>query len=117
MKPKTIRFFAIGLLVFPVACRQDLEDASAIQIGSLRGEVRAQVGQPQRTQEFRLPEAPFFGPQEGLAGLIPPGTLVEEWVYTLDNDELYVWFAAEEGDAVGEWRVIETGRYPMGAVF
>jgi hypothetical protein len=42
---------------------------------------------------------------------------VEEWVYVLGEEELYVWFAGEEGETKDQWQVIKTARYPVGAVY
>ncbi|HET6371234.1 MAG TPA: hypothetical protein VFG95_08555 [Nitrospiria bacterium] len=92
-------------------------DPVAVDTGSMRADVRARMGEPEQVREFKLPEGPFFGPQESLAGLVPAGTLVEEWVYRVGNDELYVWFAGAEGEAKDQWRVLETARYPAGAVY
>ncbi len=33
------------------------------------------------------------------------------------SDELYVWFASEEGQAKDQWRVIVTASYPARAVY
>jgi hypothetical protein len=75
------------------------------------------LGEPTRTQDFLLPEAPFFGPQESLTGLIPAGTLVKEWVYVQGNEEQYVWFRCDKGGPAVECSLIKSARYPVGAVY
>ena len=117
MRNSHFRLFLIVMSLLPGACAAGGADEIVIQIGATREEVRARLGEPKRVLEFNLPEAPFFGPQESLLDLIPPGTLVEEWVYAVGDEEFYVWFAGEEGQVKDEWRVIETGRYPIGAVY
>lgn len=107
----------IWLTILIVACQARTPGADTISIGSSRADVRALMGEPERVQEFKLPEAPFFGPQESLTDLVPAGTPVEEWVYILGEEELYVWFAGEEGQAKDQWRTISTARYPVGAVY
>jgi hypothetical protein len=111
------RSYLIWLTVLLVACQANRGDEVVINTGSLRAEVRALMGEPVRVQEFILPESPFFGPQESLTGLLPAGTPVEEWVYAVDEMELYVWFAVEDGQAEDQWRVVEMARYPAGAVY
>jgi hypothetical protein len=107
----------IWLAILIVACQTKTPDADGISIGASRADVRALMGEPERVQEFELPDAPFFGPQESLIDLVPAGTPVEEWVYIQGEEEQYVWFAGEAGQAKDLWRVIETARYPVGAVY
>lgn len=85
--------------------------------GATPAQVRAALGEPTRTQEFLLPEVPFFGPQESLTDLIPAGTPVEEWVYVQGDEELYVWFTCTGEDTEVECGVVKTARYPVGAVY
>ena len=103
--------------LFGVSCSADEPTAGEVEVGFTRDKVVEIMGQPDATQEFILPNEPFFGPQEGLASLLPAGTLVEEWVYELDEEVLYVWFASETGEAQEEWLVVATAVYPAGAVF
>ena len=49
--------------------------------------------------------------------LAPPGTLVEEWVYEIGDEELYIWFTGDENEAREDWLVLDLGRYPKGAVY
>lgn len=117
MRLRSIVVKLIGLAFLLVSCQAVPGEASAIEIGSSRAEVRAELGEPQRMQEFILPEAPFFGPQESLTGLVPPGATVEEWVYLQGEEEWYIWFTGPEGQNREAWQVVETGRYPVGAVY
>jgi hypothetical protein len=110
-------FYVIWMAVLLGACHARDGGSVAVDTGSMRADVRARWGEPERVREFKLPEGHFFGPQESLTGLIPAGTLVEEWVYRAGKEEMYVWFAGAEGEAKDQWRVIETGRYPAGAVY
>lgn len=110
------------LLVFPVllaivGCFSTSSSPDEVEIGFSRDEVIEVMGEPSTIQDFVLPDEPFFGPQEGLERLIPPGTVVEEWIYELDEEVMYIWFASESGLPREEWLVIEIGVYPVGAVF
>jgi protein-S-isoprenylcysteine O-methyltransferase Ste14 len=107
----------VGLALLLGGCRAGPGDAVDVAVGAGLEEVREQLGEPQREQDFIMPEVPFFGPQESLTDLVPAGTLVKEWVYSVGEEELYVWFASAQGAAPDLWRVVATGRYPAGAVF
>jgi hypothetical protein len=80
-------------------------------------QVRAVAGEPDETIDFTLPSGPFFGPQEGLANLLPAGTTVEEWQYRTEEIVTYVWFSGEAGDSRETWIVIETASHPAEAVY
>jgi hypothetical protein len=67
--------------------------------------------------EFSLPDEPFFGPQESLTGLIPAGSIVDEWRYLENGQVQYVWFSGDTPENRNEWRVIALASYPEGAVF
>lgn len=115
---RTLQFLLIILMVLVIAgCSSAPSSPAEVEIGFSRDEVIEIMGEPATTQDFVLPDQPFFGPQEGLASLLPPGTVVEEWIYELDEEVMYVWFAGESGLPREEWLVIETGLYPAGAVF
>ena len=60
---------------------------------------------------------PFFGPQESLINLVPSGTLIEEWVYEIEDEELYVWFTGDVDDARENWLVLDLGKFPKDAVY
>ena len=100
-----------------VSCSLDTSSSGEIEVGFSRDDVIDANGQPAAIQDFVLPDQPFFGPQESLASLLPPGVVVEEWVYELNGEILYVWFASESGEPREGWLVIATGIYPAGAVF
>ncbi len=85
--------------------------------GSSKSEVIESLGEPDQTQDFILPDAPFFGPQESLSSLVPAGTVIEEWVYEIDDDVLYVWFTGEVGKLREDWLVLATAKYPKDAVY
>ena len=111
--------FRIGvlfLMVFLLGCSPASTPPSEITPGSSKEDVTAVYGEPDRTQEFTIPDEPFFGPQEGLIDLVPPGTVVEEWVYEIGEEELYIWFTGDD-DARENWLVLDLGRYPKGAVY
>jgi hypothetical protein len=75
------------------------------------------MGAPDRREEIIIPEGPFYGPQESLAGTLPSGEVVEEWVYTRGEIELYIWFWGEDPAIRDGWRVIDFVEYPASAVF
>jgi hypothetical protein len=99
------------------SCSSTPSSPDEVEIGLSREEVVEVMGEPTTIQDFVLPSEPFFGPQEDLVSLIPPGTVVEEWIYELEEEVMYVWFASESGLPRGEWLVIGTGLYPADAVF
>lgn len=109
-------FLVIWVTVLLGACHA-APRADVVDTGSVRAEVRARLGEPDRRREFKLPATPFLGPQESLAGRVPAGTLVEEWVYREGDEERYVWFSGAADQPRNRWRVIATGRYPAGAVY
>jgi len=43
--------------------------------------------------------------------------LIEEWVYEIGDEELYIWFTGKDGEARENWLVLDLGRYPKGAVY
>jgi len=105
------------LVVILVACSPISTPPVEVTRGSLKEEVIALYGEPDRAQEFIIPDEPFFGPQESLIDLVPPGTLIEEWVYVIGDEELYIWFTGENDEARENWLVLDLGRYPTGAVY
>ena len=110
--------FALFLVAALVSsCSLNPQPPTKIEKGLSRDEVIVALGEPDQIQDFVLPDQPFFGPQEGLINIVPPGTTVEEWVYETSEEVLLVWFAGEPGEKREDWKVIETGRYPAGAVF
>jgi hypothetical protein len=102
---------------FIVSCSPATAPSTEIKPGSSKEDVIALYGEPDRTQEFIIPDEPFFGPQEGLIDLVPPGTLIEEWVYEIGDKELYIWYAGDNNQAREDRLVLDLGRYPKGAVY
>jgi hypothetical protein len=90
---------------------------SEITQDSSKDEVVALYGEPDRTQVFILSDAPFFGLQESLINLVSCGTTIEEWVYEIGDEELYIWFTGDGDEPHEDWRVLDLGRYPKGAVY
>ena len=108
----------IFLVLLAVAsCSSTSSSSDEVEIGFSREGVIEVMGEPATIQDFILPDQPFFGPQESLANILPPGTVVEEWIYELDEEVMYVWFASDSDIPRDEWLVIETGLYPAGVVF
>ncbi len=107
----------IVLITFSVGCSPAIAPLTEITQGSPKEDVIGLYGESDRTQEFIIPDEPFFGPQEGLIDLVPPGTLIEEWVYEIGDEELYIWFTGEDNEARENWLVLDLGRYPKGAVY
>ena len=109
---------AIILVLFIIAgCSPSTLSPAEIEAGSTKGEVIALLGDPDQTQEFVLPDEPFFGPQESLVNLVPAGTVIEEWVYELGEDVLYIWFTGEGDDSGEDWLVLDTAKHPKDAVY
>jgi hypothetical protein len=107
--------FLVGFLL--IGCFPRSSPAPEIGPGSFKGEVIASWGEPDQAQDFILPAEPFFGPQESLVNLVPAGTLIEEWVYEIEDELLYIWFTGEEDKPRDSWPVLATGRYPKDAIY
>jgi hypothetical protein len=108
----------ILLMILVVGCSPAAPPTPVeIAPGSSREDVIALYGEPDHTQEFNIPDEPFFGPQEGLINLVPPGTTIEEWVYEIGDEELYIWFTGDSDEAHENWLVLDVGKYPKGAVY
>jgi hypothetical protein len=105
------------LISFIVSCSPASTPPVKVTEGSSKEDVIALYGKPDRVQEFIVPDEPFFGPQEGLVNLVPPGTVIEEWVYEIGDEEFYIWFTGDIDVAREDWRVLDLGRYPKGAVY
>ena len=122
---KVLRDFRLGsfrALIFVIfivlaGCSISPSPLSEIEKGSSKDEVITSLGEPDQTQDFVLPDVPFFGPQESLVNLVPPGTMIEEWVYEIGDEVLYVWFAGEEDELREDWLVLDTARHPKDAVY
>jgi hypothetical protein len=85
--------------------------------GMTRTEIRNRLGDPAAIRTNRLPEGPFWGPQEGIdIKTLDSLRRYEEWQYEHKDTIYLIWF----GDPVkGEsaWRTIGKTSYPKGAVF
>ena len=112
---------ALLLVSVSVLCACNSSDFSekfnSVQIGaSLSGIIRI-LGQADARQEQTFPEGPFFGPGEELSAVLNPGELYQEWIYTRDGWDYYIWFKKESASSQNEWRVVQTAKYLHGAVF
>jgi len=112
-----IRAAIILLMLLIVGCSPATTPPAEITQGSSKEAVIRFYGEPDRTQEYIIPDGPFFGPQEGLINFVPPGTLMEEWVYEVEDEELYIWFTGDSDESRENWLVLDLGRYPTGAVY
>jgi len=109
-----------GLLVAMVVspgCSPGENAQRALRKGMNRQEVRNVLGEPSEIREFRMPQEPFFGPQEILVGRVPLGSPVEEWRYEQGSDVLYVWLHGQSLSAREEWRVVAFSKAPKDAVY
>jgi hypothetical protein len=117
LRLKFVHAAVILILFVIVGCSPPALSSPEIEAGSSKGEVIALLGDPDQTQEFVLPDEPFFGPQESLVNLVPAGTVIEEWVYELGEDVLYIWFTGEGDNSGEDWLVLDTAKYPKDAVY
>jgi hypothetical protein len=113
----SVRAVILIIAALLVGCSPISSVPSEIGKGSSKGDVIASLGEADQTQDFILPDEPFFGPQESLANLVPAGTVIEEWVYEVEDEVLYVWFTGEDDDLREDWLVLVTARYPKDAVY
>lgn len=114
---KNFRAAIILVLFIITGCSPSTLSPAEIEVGSTKGEVIALLGDPDQSQEFILPDEPFFGPQESLVNLVPAGTVIEEWVYELGEDVLYIWFTGEGGNSGEDWLVLDIAKHPKDAVY
>ncbi|MGD9091295.1 MAG: hypothetical protein PVF74_00495 [Anaerolineales bacterium] len=114
MASMLVGIFVIALLL---GCYPTSPSLTEIGAGTSKVKVLATFGEPDQVQDFVLPDHPFFGPQEGLANLVPPGTVIEEWVYEIGDEVTYVWYTGQADEPREDWRVLATARHPIGAVF
>ena len=122
-KGKTTDYLAAqaGIVVLSMigvaGCAKPGSPASEVEEGFTREEVRNALGESYKVQDFLVPDQPFFGAQEILASLVPPRSTLEEWVYQMDGDLMYVWVSGEAGQGRDSWTVIGTARHPEDAVY
>jgi hypothetical protein len=119
---RILRLDSVPAVIFIIAvvlvgCSPTSSIPSEVGKGSSKEDVIASLGEPDQTQDFILPDEPFFGPQESLVNLVPAGTVIEEWVYEIGDEVLYVWFTGEDDDLREDWLVLVTARYPKDAVY
>lgn len=112
-----IRTMMFVITVVLVGCSPISSPTPEIGAGSSKGEVIASLVEPDQTLDFALPDTPFFGPQESLSNIVPAGTVIEEWVYEIEDEVLYVWFTGEVDESREDWLVLDTARYPKDAVY
>jgi hypothetical protein len=117
MNRSAIRLSLLCLLLAGLAsgCAAQRGNPGDILPGMSRADVTNLLGRPDAVNAGTLPEGPFFGPQESLTAVLPPGADYEEWIYPVGEDDCYVWFAGE--GARENWRVVLTAAYPRDAVF
>jgi hypothetical protein len=113
---RIIFLFAIAACMLS-ACNTRVNNQGEIEPGLSKGEVTRILGDPSEVNEFVMPDGPFFGPQEGLTGLVPAGGLVEEWVYYIDGEVRHVWFWGGPDQEREAWHVVLTSVYPKDAVY
>ena len=113
----SVRAVIFIIAVVLVGCSPTSLPPSEVGKGSSKGEVIASLGEPDQTQDFMLPDEPFFGPQESLANLVPAGAVIEEWVYEIGDEVLYVWFTGEVDELREDWLVLVTAKYPKDAIY
>ena len=106
--------------IYPASTCQTLDLADSfilMEPGASRTQIITCLLDPIETQTFVLPAEPFFGPGEGLASLLEPGTPVEEWIFQDEDNNYYIWFASDPGEQEGDWRLVDKASYPIGVVF
>lgn len=113
----SVRAVIFLIAIVSVGCSPISLPPTEIGKDSSKGEVIASLGEPDQIQDFILPDGPFFGPQESLVNLVPAGTVIEEWVYEIGEEVLYVWFTGRVDELREDWLVLVTARYPKDAVY
>lgn len=105
-----------AVLLVTASCASIRRPPATVQVGQSREAVIQTLGEPDEIRDFAVPDAPFFGPQERLQELLPPGSPVEEWRYASGDDVRYIWFSGNPGSR-DEWRVVDSAVYPADAVY
>ncbi len=93
------------------------EPPEELRVGATRSQVVAALGEPDEREDFLMPDGGFFGPQEALTRLVPPGEIVEQWVYQKGDELTYVWFAGRAGAERVSWTVVAFSTAPADAVY
>lgn len=108
---------ALAASVLLAACVREAA-VPRVEPGQSRAGVEAILGPPDNVSDFMLPDEPFYGPQEGLASVVDPGTVTEQWRYETSESVVYIWFAGTGAEAPREsWTVVDMATYPAGVVF
>ena len=115
-------FFLLSAALFipmigVAGCANTGSSETEVREGLTREEVLNALGDPAEVQEFRVPDEPFFGPQEILTSLVPAGATVVEWVYRMDGELTYIWFFGEAEQSRDSWTVVATATHPQDAVY
>ena len=114
--PSLIYLLVLSALLM-TGCLRAQHSQVELKAGLTHQEVRRVLGQPDEIQEFVMPNGAFFGPQEALSGLVPTGSLVEEWRYKLNDEVIYVWFYGDSSQGKDAWRLIATTIVPKDAIY
>jgi hypothetical protein len=105
------------LAVILPGCSNVEQTSEGFEMGMKPSSVRVQLGDPESQQEFVMPEAPFFGPQEALTETVEPGTPVLEWRYERGDQLLYLWFTPTGETDVEGWALQHWFEAPADAVY
>ena len=114
--PHFVHLLAISTMLI-AGCLRAQSPQVELEVGFTHQEVRDALGEPDETQEFVVPDGPFFGPQETLSGLVPAGSLVEEWRYELNDEVRYVWFYGDPAAGKDARKLIATTIVPRDAIY
>jgi hypothetical protein len=87
-----------------------------VQTGQTRDDVLGVLGVADASATATVP-SPGFGPRQGLRDLLGPADTFEEWKYTRDGNDYYVWFGSTKGASKKQWQVLRKSSIPVGAVF
>lgn len=113
---RAIHLLASAALLM-AGCSRPQTPPVEVEAGLTLEEVRDALGEPDEIQEFVMPDGPFFGPQEALSGLVPAGSLIEEWRYELDDEVRFVWFYEDPASGQEGRRLVATIIVPKDAIY
>ena len=121
VRAEAVRIVGLLLLIqaalLMAGCSPGEKAPPSFQVGSTQGEIFEVMGAPDQSQQFIIPDEPFFGPQEELVEVLPAGTEVEEWQYASGDQVLYIWFIGDNDQPRNQWVVISHASYPSGAIY
>ncbi len=112
-----MRFFLLLFLVVSLSSCSFESKFSQVKPGLTRSEIKNLLGDPMVIQNGVTTDQPFWGPQEGLDGILGVGAPFEEWLYKEGDQNYYIWFGAKSGKPKSSWLVIRNNKYPEGVVF